>query len=117
MTEGVRFLFTVNCRDQRLDTGNDDVRVGAGTPGHAAIPPGKAHIRSRAGGTALVQAVLRVAFQMEIHPGGALDGVGHSIQTTIAHRSDHLALTVQVQGDRGFRRTGGERGEDKRSER
>ncbi len=38
---------------------------------------------------------------MEVHPGGALDGVGHGIQAAIAHRGDHLALTVQVQRDRG----------------
>ena len=38
---------------------------------------------------------------MEVHAGGALDSVGYSIQTAVAHRGDHLALAVQFQRDRG----------------
>lgn len=45
--------------------------------------------------------MLGVAFQMEVQAGGALDGVGYSVQTSVAHRSDLLALSVQAQGDVG----------------
>ena len=38
---------------------------------------------------------------MEVHAGGALDSVCHSIQTAIAHRGDHLAPAVQIQRDGG----------------
>ena len=38
---------------------------------------------------------------MEVHAGGALDGVGYGIQTAVAHRGDHLALAVQLQRDCG----------------
>ena len=42
MTEGVRFLFTVNCRNQRLDAGDDDIGVGAGVHGGHVIAEGTA---------------------------------------------------------------------------
>ena len=64
-------------------------------------PQVKAHIGGRTGGGALVQAVLGVGLQMELHAGSALDGVGHGVQTAVAHRGDHLALAVQVQRDGG----------------
>ena len=33
------FLRTVNCRNQCLDAGDDDIGVGAGTPGDGVIAP------------------------------------------------------------------------------
>ena len=36
---------------------------------------------------------------MEVHPGRALDGVGHGVQTAVAHRGDDLALAVPLQRD------------------
>ncbi len=95
------FLSIIDRADEGTDTGHDDVGVGTGTPCDRVVAPDKPHIGGRAGGGALVQTVLRVVFQMEVHAGGALDGVGHGVQTAVAHRGDHLALAVQVQRDRG----------------
>lgn len=84
-----------------MDTGHDNIGIGACTPGDDAVAPLEADVGSGAGGGAFVQAVLGVSFQVEVHAGGALDGVCHSIQTAITHRGDHLALTVQIQRDGG----------------
>ncbi len=40
-------LFAVNSRYQRLDTGHDDIGIGAGTPRHAAVAPRGQHRRRR----------------------------------------------------------------------
>ena len=79
------FLSIVDCADKGTDTGHDNVGVGTGTPCDCVVAPDKPHIGGCAGGRALVQAVLRVVFQMEVHAGGALDSVGYGIQTAVAH--------------------------------
>ena len=84
-----------------MDTGHDNIGIGACTPGDDAVAPLEADVGSGAGGGAFVQTVLGVSFQVEVHAGGALDSVCHSIQTAITHRGDHLALTVQIQRDGG----------------
>ena len=84
-----------------MDTGHDNIGIGACTPGDDAVAPLEADVGSGAGGGAFVQTVLGVSFQVEVHAGGALDSICHSIQTAIAHRGDHLALTVQIQRDGG----------------
>ena len=73
-------LLVIDCTDQRADTGNDDIGVGAATPGLLAGCPFQAHIAASAGVGIVVQCVLAVMHQGEVHAGGLLDGVGHSIQ-------------------------------------
>ena len=68
-----------------MDTGHDNIGIGACTPGDDAVAPLEADVGSGAGGGAFVQAVLGVSFQVEVHAGGALDSVCHSIQTAITH--------------------------------
>ena len=94
-------LFIIDGAHQCLDAGHDDIGVGAGTPCDGVIAPDKADVGGSAGGGAFVQTVLGVGLEVELHAGGALDGVCHSVQTAIAHRGDHLALTVQLQRDGG----------------
>ena len=84
-----------------MDTGHDNIGIGACTPGDDAVAPREADVGSGAGGRAFVQAVLGVSFQVEVHAGGALDSVCHSIQTAITHRGDNFALAVQIQRDGG----------------
>src|SRR5699024_5265138 len=83
-------LFVVDGRDQGADAGHDDVGIGAGAPGGGAVTPDQPHIRGGPGGGPAVQAVLSVLLQVEVHAGGGLDGVGHSVQAAVAN-GHHLA--------------------------
>ena len=54
VTERARMLLIIDRAHQCLDTGHDDIGVGAGTPGDGVIAPDKADVGGGAGGGAFI---------------------------------------------------------------
>ena len=76
-------LLVVDCTDQRADTGNDDVGVGAAAPGLLTRGPFQADVGAGAGVRIGIEGVLTVMHKREMHPGLLLDGRCHSVQAAV----------------------------------
>ena len=98
---GRAFSLIIDRTHQCLDTGYDNIGVGAAAPGLLAGSPFQADVGAGAGVGVGIQRVFAVVYQRKVHAGLLLNGGSHGVQAAVAGGRAVCLLPVGRQRDVG----------------